>query len=478
MAGEAKNYVFMEPVLQEINKNFVSLPENMKKQYNIYQVVIGSIIDKMKETNPLFSNLYRELFYGGSYYDGLKISKPEEYDLDLLMSIPKYTKPELSPSDLHGFVKLKLTELEKFKQQPEYKSYYTDLPKLLDDENYLDTDRVKKWMHSVITKTMNKYEKRGDQYKFICETSQFENTTFYIKVVTGGPAFTLQINNEDMKMDVDLVPCFVFDNNWPIHCNIKPNSTSSPTYFIVPKKPYNNPNDGLIGRCWRMSFQIQERELIRNKQSLKPALKLLKKLRDQLNHVYMSSYFLKTIFLLEIGNNKRDSTFWTSHVSTTFMEMLKVYHSYLTQKRIPYYWDETYNMIGHIKPIIIENYANKVGNIIKKIDNGGTDPLSVAKFFLDQQEMNHLTEYFSAFKEKSPERALSKSEVSELSFRNDSDVLRSNSSKENEVETQQQLKDINEKLNVMIKLQQSLMTTMCDLSDRVKCIEIKINSTV
>lgn len=77
----------------------------------------------MREDNVLFKSLYRNVFYGGSYFDGLKVGKPEEFDLDLLLVLPKYAKPEITNSNLPGYVHLQLQELVKFLNQPEASRY-------------------------------------------------------------------------------------------------------------------------------------------------------------------------------------------------------------------------------------------------------------------------------------------------------------------------------------------------------------------
>ena len=44
-----------------------------------------TIIPAMKRCDQLFDVLFKDIYYGGSYYDGLKIGKPNEYDLNFVM---------------------------------------------------------------------------------------------------------------------------------------------------------------------------------------------------------------------------------------------------------------------------------------------------------------------------------------------------------------------------------------------------------
>lgn len=77
----------------------------------------------MKQQSNLFALLYTKIYYGGSFYDGLKVGKPEEYDLDLLMSLPKFANPLFIESDAPGYVYVQLPLLEKLKKQPEGPKY-------------------------------------------------------------------------------------------------------------------------------------------------------------------------------------------------------------------------------------------------------------------------------------------------------------------------------------------------------------------
>lgn len=67
--------------------------------------------------------MYTTIYYGGSFYDGLKVGKPEEYDLDLLISLPKFANPQVIESDLPGYAHVQILDMEKLKKQPEGPKY-------------------------------------------------------------------------------------------------------------------------------------------------------------------------------------------------------------------------------------------------------------------------------------------------------------------------------------------------------------------
>lgn len=103
------------------------------------------------------------------------------------------------------------------------------------------------------------------------------NFQFYFK--KSGPAFTLCVTetatSKKSFLDVDLVPCLQFtEADWPSSENFRKNTSKKDSYFVVPKKPAQG--DKNIDKYWRLSFQEQEGELMGQRQSLKPALKLMK----------------------------------------------------------------------------------------------------------------------------------------------------------------------------------------------------------
>ena len=54
------------------------------------EAVLEAIIQKAKFKSEDFSELYREIYYGGSYYDKLKVKSTDyEYDLNVVFKQPK-----------------------------------------------------------------------------------------------------------------------------------------------------------------------------------------------------------------------------------------------------------------------------------------------------------------------------------------------------------------------------------------------------
>lgn len=117
--GDRNKYIYMEKDLQEINKKCVSLDDREIERTNkILHEILKKIIAEMSK-DKFFKVLYMEFFFGGSYYDGIKVGQPEEFDLDLLFKLPVSTMPVLSMSNKPGFVNVQLTNLDKYLTLPE-----------------------------------------------------------------------------------------------------------------------------------------------------------------------------------------------------------------------------------------------------------------------------------------------------------------------------------------------------------------------
>lgn len=68
----------------------------------------------MERKSILFKGLYERLFYGGSYYDGVRVGHPEEFDLDVLLRLPKLIDASLIISNAPGHVHVQLNNFDAF----------------------------------------------------------------------------------------------------------------------------------------------------------------------------------------------------------------------------------------------------------------------------------------------------------------------------------------------------------------------------
>ncbi|CAG9772612.1 unnamed protein product [Ceutorhynchus assimilis] len=373
------SYKNMENVLQKINQKYISLNNDEVKHNNArLKSTLESMICEMKKQSAVFKTVFDKPFYGGSFYDDLKVGSPDEFDLDLLLVLPKSCEKHKKKNC--GCVKLETSNKPGFfwyKIDPDYYPPFKDYI----ENDYLQTNLILDWVKGLVTKALNSL----NSVDFSWGTPRYHSES--------GPALTLKLYGQFGHFDVDLVPAFKFGpESWPQY-GYKPNSSRRKTdFFIVPKKARLQ-NCG--ERYWRASFQDQERELIEGKQRLKPALRLLKKMRNNLGQVSVSSYALKTLVLWDLDSGYLD---FNAPLADVFMKLLKKYAEHLQAKCVPYYWNKNNNLLDTIQLTTLENHQNEISRKIANIErNYLADPLVVVKIILKEgtQEYNlFMTEYF------------------------------------------------------------------------------------
>lgn len=70
----------------------------------------------MKKKDILFNSLFETIFYGGSFYDGVRVGHPEEFDLDLLFTLPTNIDALLTITNINGFLEIQLKDIESFEK--------------------------------------------------------------------------------------------------------------------------------------------------------------------------------------------------------------------------------------------------------------------------------------------------------------------------------------------------------------------------
>ena len=80
-----------DDALREVNDNIMKLKKiDIQKSNQILDWLKNDVVDAMKKNDVLFNSLFREIYYSGSYYDGLKIKEPDEFDLNIVLDARKF----------------------------------------------------------------------------------------------------------------------------------------------------------------------------------------------------------------------------------------------------------------------------------------------------------------------------------------------------------------------------------------------------
>lgn len=217
--------------------------------------------------------------YAGSVYDGIKIGKLDEFDMDIIIRLPiSYQDGEngiIIENHAPGFVKLKIGRaFDDLDNQPDWEKYHKVTREWRDPEKYFLQNKFRFWMQSTVQKAMN----------LLGNKVIVNNVPYSIIYRESGPAFTLNVRGKDkgqnFEFDVDLVPVIRFlagsegSCRWPQGYRTVPAVTQK-NWFVVPKPIKSESNVKIKNRCWRLAFHDFEKDLMKGCDNLKPTIRLV-----------------------------------------------------------------------------------------------------------------------------------------------------------------------------------------------------------
>ncbi|KAH9363711.1 hypothetical protein HPB48_002010 [Haemaphysalis longicornis] len=193
--------------LSYLNQVHVTLSkddETTKRNRANVDKVLNLLIKHMKDKDPLFSKAFKRITYTGSSFEGLRIREADEFDVNLIISLPIENGEFKLASELPGFVSYLLTEagLNSVRQR-EAAPVLSGLEGLFSKKRRLLAQHFRTWFQSVVDRALLSYESSGDK-----------SDSFKVRPSQSGPAKTLYVEMDDGKrLDIDLVPVLEFNYN-------------------------------------------------------------------------------------------------------------------------------------------------------------------------------------------------------------------------------------------------------------------------
>lgn len=348
-----KEYDKLEQILHEINRNFVRIEDDdRRRNVECFKTCVDNMINRMKNVNQTFKDLFQEVKYTGSFYEGSRVQEPNEFDINLVLRKPfdviihedNYTHP--------GYVRLKLN------QQVVQTTQNRDQCRWIQN-GFISAQAVNRWLEGVISTVFYQANAAGSTIGV--------NGIYSVRVLTkSGPAITLRMrhvnaNRSTEEIDVDFVPVFEFQHpTWPKKTrNIPPACSKSTKWCVTPKVEYDPSN-------WRLSFAFLEREMIHDKPNLKNIYRIMKRLRDcSVNLKNIKSYQIKSLFLWKVSLLGTEQ--WRKSMGRIFIMMLFELEDCLKSGEIPFFWDKRMNMIGMLRYELKRDMYGQITNIRAKI---------------------------------------------------------------------------------------------------------------
>lgn len=348
-----------------------------KKEYMAHFEALRDAIFTALKKDHVFAALYNGNYLKGSYADNLKVKYPDEYDLVFRLKLPEGKRIQVvKDEEIPGNVKLDLSEVLKvIAKQTQHLNTYNRLKKTVTDEGLLSLKLLQSWLESCFTKALDSINKQITH----------DGITSPLSYSKQGPAHTIYVK-VPYTYSVDFVPAIVLISTKAIL------PTISKDWDAIPKPLKFLPND----TSFRASYDSLENEIIKDKNNLKNALRIMKKYRDIHTNLYnLKSYYIKTLFLWRAS--KEPSTFWNKPISFVVSQLFIDLKSSLEKCELPFYWDHKLNLYERIGQNGLDSMRTCVASTVaildkypKQKDRTENHDLKIYKLFLSDTELKGL----------------------------------------------------------------------------------------
>ncbi|XP_064481232.1 cyclic GMP-AMP synthase-like receptor isoform X1 [Ornithodoros turicata] len=358
------------PVLDKAQGLVKLNPDERKRNVKILDTLLVQLCDDLRAKDALFKMLYNRCVYSGSFYEDLKIKSPNEFDINIVFVLPKKgLQCELKCLEHdRAFLGCCVDE----EQWSKFNCRGTSIDTLfseLEGKHWLDMTKVRRWFQSLLARTNDFVNIEG---------------IVQVKYSESGPAKTLRILTTSGRIDVDLVP--VFEHSSRGWYNVL--GTDRRVLEFMKKKYINIdevamclvPKEHKTLNCplyWRVHFPYIERQLMAGNGCLKPTIRLLKLLRDNLQWSLISSYALKTLVILR-AMEESDEYWDKKRHGIVFYETIERLRQALLGPGIPYIYCSKVDLLQSCKPVTRVNYAGHLRGILHEIIS---QPQSLVRYF-------------------------------------------------------------------------------------------------
>ncbi|XP_057624078.1 cyclic GMP-AMP synthase [Chionomys nivalis] len=316
--------------------------EKISKAADVVNKIVKRLLSRMKNRESEFKDVQQ--LNTGSYYERVKISAPNEFDVMFKLEVPRIQLQEYR--DTGAFY------LVKFKRIPRG----NPLSHFLEGEILSASKMLSKFRE--IIKEEVKEIKDSD----VCVEEE----------KPGSPAVTLLIRNPE-EISVDIILALESKSSWPISTKeglpiinwlgtkMRTSLRREP-FYLVPKDA--KVGNSFQGKTWRLSFSHIEKYILSNhgtektccevggvKCCRKDCLKLMKYLLEQLKKEYQEleafcSYHVKTAILHMWTENPQDREWDPKHLSRCFDNFLKFFVDCLRTEKLMHYFIPKFNLFS------------------------------------------------------------------------------------------------------------------------------------
>ncbi|KAM4042995.1 cyclic GMP-AMP synthase-like [Anomaloglossus baeobatrachus] len=326
--------------------------DDISKAAKKVNTVLDTILrSKEFQSDSLFKGIKK--MSTGSYYEHVKISKPNEFDIMLEISLESFHTIYMTHLDRNGpFYTLAFKD-----RRPTAMSVYID-----EQLNIIKASAIMKGFRDLISKIVEEMEHVTLQRKY-----------------PGSPAVTIVIKNEPQDISVDLVLALKMINRWPEETNdglnindwlgMKVKQEYKRTNFYMVAKQTMSGKKTLNADTWRISFSNIEKDILSNhgngktccetggsKREMccrKQCLKLMKYLLElfkedgkQKKMDQFCSYHAKTALLHHCANHPKDDDWKLEDLESCFNRYVNFFQECLMSYKLPNFFLPSHNLFS------------------------------------------------------------------------------------------------------------------------------------
>uniref|UniRef100_A0A8C8BRA7 Cyclic GMP-AMP synthase n=1 Tax=Otus sunia TaxID=257818 RepID=A0A8C8BRA7_9STRI len=307
--------------------------------------VVSHLIQAIRSQDSSFSSIER--LGAGSYYEHVKISEPNEFDIMLVMRVERLQLDECDETGAYYYLTFKRNPKEKY------------LLKFLDEDKRLSAFKMLQALREIIKR----------------EVRNIENMEVSVKrKKAGSPAITLLIKKPPAEISVDIILTLEVQQSWPpstqdglrieqwLGRKVRGKFRNTALYLVAKQ----NKNEKVLkGNTWRLSFSHIEKAMLNDhgrsktccesdgpKCCRKSCLKLLKYLLEQLKMEYTKeldkfcSYHVKTAFFHSCVMWPNDTDWHVGDLDHCFQKYLGYFLHCLQKSQLPHFFIPKYNLLS------------------------------------------------------------------------------------------------------------------------------------
>ncbi|XP_062344568.1 cyclic GMP-AMP synthase [Cinclus cinclus] len=331
--------------LREVLSRLSLAREDVSEAATLVNLVVSHLVQAIRGKDSCFGSI--ALQSAGSYYERVKISEPNEFDIMLVMPVVRIQLDEADDTGAFYYVS--------FKRSPKEKGWL----KFLEEDGKLSAFKMLQALREIIKQEVKNIK-------------DVEVTVARKKV--GCPAITLQIKNPPSEISVDIILTLEAQQSWPLSTQgglkieqwlgtkVRRDLRFRSLYLVAKQ---NKREKVLRGNTWRLSFSHIEKDVIKNhgnsktccessgpKCCRKGCLKLLKYLLEQLKMKHpkelekFCSYHVKTAFLHSCVTWPNDSDWHLGDLDHCFQQCLGFFVDCLQKSQLTHFFIPQYNLLS------------------------------------------------------------------------------------------------------------------------------------